>query len=382
LDGYIKGMLPEISINLEQCQKALDGYLETKRSSFPRFYFVSNPALLVILSQGSDLVAVQQCFQKVFDSITNVVFKGNQIIKYACLQSGYDGKMDTEEIDVLKPVTAAGNIEDWLGELEREMMGSMKKLTYKCSTECDSLPLNDFIRVSCGQLALLGIQFSWTHDVESALKTSGNPKAKGSAGPLVNANRKVGALLTDLANLTTTDIPTKQERTKIETMVTIQVHARDVLRVITDMWKAGLLLAENTQNDFEWQKQARFYWNSEENDCEIKVADTCTNYCYEYLGCKERLVITPLTDRCYITLTQALQMYFGGAPAGPAGTGKTETTKDLGRTLGKYVVVFNCGPEMRYTDTAKLFKGLCMSGSWGCFDEFNRIDLALLMHAT
>jgi dynein heavy chain len=165
------------------------------------------------------------------------------------------------------------------------------------------------------------------------------------------------------------------DRLKLCALITIEVHARDVIDRLKQASKQRVGV-----NSFEWTSQLRFYFDRSQGDfgkCVVKQTNTSFNYGYEYVE-NSRLVVTPLTDRCYMTLTSALSLARGGSPQGPAGTGKTETVKDLGKGLGKFVVVFNCSDSMGVESLGRNFSGLAQTGAWGCFDEFNRILIEVL----
>uniref|UniRef100_G3TQL9 Dynein axonemal heavy chain 1 n=1 Tax=Loxodonta africana TaxID=9785 RepID=G3TQL9_LOXAF len=337
---------------LDLVQKGLSEYLETKRSAFPRFYFLSDDELLEILSQTKDPTAVQPHLRKCFENIARLLFQEDLEITHMYSAEG-------EEVQLSSSIYPSSNVEDWLREVENSMKASVRDFIERAIKAYPTMPRTQWVLNWPGQVTIAGCQTYWTMEVAEALEVG---DLSSRLFP------KLAQQLSDLVALVRGKL-SRMQRAVLSALIVIEVHAKDVV---------SKLIRENvvSVHDFDWISQLRYYWTND--DLYIRAVNAEFIYGYEYLGNSGRLVITPLTDRCYLTLTGALHLKFGGAPAGPAGTGKTETTKDLGKALAIQTVVFNCSDQLDFMAMGKFFKGLASAGAWACFDEFNRIDIEVL----
>jgi dynein heavy chain 2 len=335
---------------LERCQKALNEFLEQKRSKFPRFYFIGDEDLLEILGQAKNPSVIQTHLKKLFAGVHEVGF--DDAMSHIVAMKSLEG----ECVKLKKPVKISPEVETWLDEFNTEMKSTLHALLFECLKD------NDIMKFP-SQILTLAEYLIFTEKCEAAIK----------ANSLSQLAKEYKAKLDKFTTFESSKVEDPVERhvleIKIKSLILDFIHFIDVVHQLQESKASSL-------SDWAWLRQLRFY--TEEQDVKICMNNATFEYTFEYQGNPPKLVHTPLTDKCYLTLTQAISSGFGGNPFGPAGTGKTESVKALGVLFGRQVLVFNCDEGIDYKSMGRIFVGLIKCGAWGCFDEFNRLEEAVL----
>ena len=340
----LKDSLDMIFDQLDRCQKALNDYLEEKRSKFSRFYFLGDDDLLEILGQSKDVNVIQNHLKKLFAGIHSVEFNADQTAIVA-MKSALG-----EYVALQHEVNIEGEVENWLGDLANEMKETLKVLLKKCLSEEQLDIVNKPSQLCCvselimfTQGAITSIQTNKISNFKSELDNKLESYVTYDCGDNTLLITKLKALILDI------------------------IHNIEIMETLRQEKVSSI-------SNWEWHKQLKLVLETTKGwECKIEMCKAEFGYSYEYQGNAAKLVHTPLTDKCYLTLVQGMKWGYGGNPYGPAGTGKTESVKALAQFFARQVLVFNCDEGIDFQSMGRIFIGLVKCGAWGCFDEFNRL---------
>ncbi|XP_036133659.1 dynein heavy chain 14, axonemal-like [Molossus molossus] len=294
-------------------------YMEIKRVIFPRFYFLSNAELLAILAESENPDSVQPHLVKCFENIKRLLIWKQTVGPPTVTMLISD---EGETLVLPKKIRVRSAVEQWLINVEKSMFDVLKKFVKQGIEDWNHQPFSLWVVSHPGQVVLTVSQIIFYNDcVESFVSSHAKEE-------LEKVHAGIMHHLDEVAKLVVLDTSNTRTKTVLGALFTIYVHCRDIVR---DLLLKNIFNAE----DFEW-------------------------------------------TRCWLTLTGALRLNLGGCPTGPAGTGKTESIKDLAKALGKHCVVFNCFEDLDYKIMGKFFLGLVQSGAWCCFDEFNQTSVEAL----
>ncbi|CAM9833122.1 unnamed protein product, partial [Heterosigma akashiwo] len=165
----------EGAILLDQVQKGLSDYLETKRSVFARLYFLSNDELLSILSESKDVMRVQPHLKKCFEGIDKVNFADELIIDAMVSPEG-------EKVAFAETIDPKGvNVEAWMLELERMMRVSVRDVMRRAIEDYPGRARPKWMQKWPAMCVLNGSQLWWTRETEQFLAERGadGPQASG-----------------------------------------------------------------------------------------------------------------------------------------------------------------------------------------------------------
>ncbi|XP_075053831.1 uncharacterized protein LOC142139871 [Mixophyes fleayi] len=158
---------------------------------------------------------------------------------------------------------------------------------------------------------------------------------------------------------------------KLTNHILLLLYQRDVasqiLSGIVPIWKQGQPLC--------------YEYDASTKDIVVKIGDSEIHYGYEYQGSAEHILITPLTERIFLSVMGAVTAGIDALCIGPQASGKKSTIRELALALGKPLFCFNCTKTSDPRILQDICKGLAAAGAWVCInglEQLSQHNLSLL----
>jgi len=350
-------MLSEANKKLEKVNKGVKDYLNIKRLSFTRFFFLENSEIQKILFESIDTAKRHALAKKCFAGIEGLKFNRSDYIQGIIGNYGEILRLNSNNFI---PIDTECE-EQWLIQLEREMKNVVREniLQYRLSIDENLIyvPTDNFSSMA----VVCGLQLCWTSSIEKCLML---PNITTLNSLFVTYTNWIMSITNELKNNLS-----RKRRSLLTSSIIIMLGHKDVI---------SLLLEKDItkQTDFEWLAQLKYYCN--DKIIEISVFNATIKYGYEYNFYQQNIVNTPLTDRCFRTILEAYHYHLYSNIMGLTDTGKTETIRNLTMALAKPFYVINCNSNISYDCIMQTFKGVVSYGAWVCFENFGKLRSELL----
>eukprot|EP00118_Oscarella_pearsei_P013596 m.109954 g.109954 ORF g.109954 m.109954 type:complete len:5180 (+) comp37381_c0_seq5:135-15674(+) len=408
-------LLDHLMEDLESCQVSLSAYLEAKRRIFFRFCFLCDNDLLSLLTHLNSSLPITRCLRILFKNVVALHTVNTEAIQ-GRTRSAISAELSTwnrsvspsqstttknlkdqksisnigspvtetvptvaickiesaegEVVELASSVFMAGGVEEWLLQLVGEIQKTLHKDLCAAVKETEKLLVDEYMYQHPGQISYLALQYCWTKQCENAIcssrydrKAMTTLRQKFTAGInrlpglLVKGTWRSGDCIAD-------------HRMKIQQVLTIGLHLRDCLDELVKRKLRDLV-------DFDWRKHCRLYArnleNSTETKFEVSLLDSNWTYDFEYYGLAPVLTIAPTTERCLLSLSQAVRYCEPVVLSGEAAAGKTTTIMGLAQLFGKYCHILSCTELLQPNVLSLVLEGSILGGLWVCLDDFHKL---------
>eukprot|EP00912_Choanoflagellata_sp_UC4_P001366 UC4_evm2s846 len=384
---------------LERCQHSVRSFLDSKREEFPRFYFVSGVELVEIAHFCQNPNTCGKALSIAFPGILSASLakktkddNSDTVIESVKLVSGQKMKFECPSKTSVDICVAMKNFEtaavDQLKKNVQLLLVLLQGQDRHVSDDADKIKNNILINNSSTvgyflsspslweelstshlvESVLLALNINFTSETEATITSSDNNR--DAFDNMVHNREAIVASVTSLLKLKVT----KSKINRIGSFLGLVFHARDISIRLRDQSRHNMGFSDN---DFLWQMQLRYYVGNNDG-CEIRTSGGVVDYGYELIGKESRLVITPCTERCFLSLIQGVFTYKGSACIGTTASGKTETIQELAEALGHKLVSISCSGYLDFSALGDILKGIATSGAWTCFENLNNMPSRLL----